>query len=142
MNPGQKAQLARLHDRPCWLVAVGDGASFDLFPLYGGGEIAGDHWLLTLPAERETSLSRNLDRWGECTLHLIGEKGDETLAASLLDGAPPPGRRRGYFVLSPLFPAFPLALECLVRERVVCLDRLLYIAEVAFFHAFSRKEGK
>lgn len=141
MNPGQKAQAARLHGNPCWLVATGDDASFDLFLLRGGGEIAGDPWLLTLPAERESPLCRNLDRWGECALHLIGGSRDEALAASLLGGALVPERRRGYFVRSPLLPVFPLALECLVRERVDCLDRLLYIAELAFSHAFSRNEG-
>lgn len=121
---------------PLWLIATGNERAFRLFPLHGGGQIAGDPCLLTIPAAFDGPLSRDLDRWGEFTLHLprSAPPSEGRLASSQRV-------RRGYFVLSPLLPLFPLALECLLRERVTCLDRLLFIAEVALVHVFDDGAG-
>ena len=117
---------------PLWVVVTGGkNGPVRMTPLFGGGQIAGDPWLVTLPAAVGSPLHDDLMRFGECTLH-IASMG---LPEEPLDGLE---RCRGYFVRSPLLPFFPLALECLLRERLTCLDRKLFIAEVAFVHSFGK----
>jgi flavin reductase (DIM6/NTAB) family NADH-FMN oxidoreductase RutF len=100
--------------------------------------MAGDPWLITLPSSGEGPLHDDLVRFGEFTLHLLpsgtsANKNTENLRDGWWEGTNKPG----LFVRSPLYSAFPLALECLLREKLACLDRTLFIAEVVFIHRFD-----
>lgn len=124
---------------PPWAAATGlDESSFRLTLLRGVGQIAGDPWLVTLPCTGESPLHDDLVRFGECTLHLFSSDASGDRRAGDLSGGWWEGTKEpGLFVRSPLYSAFPLALECLLRERLTCLDRILFIAEVAFIHRFD-----